>query len=269
MSGLTVVLLIVVITALGISIVFLIPHAKLGLNDRIQFSLLIVLAATLVGILGHYATALSDADLRQRPFVGRSEISAIFLGGKQKQSELDKEDEIAFLLKFENLGLSTAKVEYVKMKIYYGILSDNTTEKSTGAKPTLELFSMIPSPKETPVGDDTIPTPNRAIMTHTILLPQQSTTWSALSHALTLKERLFITNPSRPCPIVVESEIKYQDLKGTTYFHHSRYLLTWAASFYNHFVAQLAQSTDKEQPLHLTSTQFSSFLKNLQEDKKK
>lgn len=81
-----------------------------------------------------------------------------------------------------------------------------------------------------------------------------SAEYSNLSNALTLKDDLYKTNPSRPSPVFVETEIKYLDQESKSYYHNSIHSLQWIPAHHNRFKAHLVRSnTQPDKPLHMTA----------------
>ena len=252
-------LFLITILIVIVIIVFIFTYPNITLSERIQFSILIILTATMIVFIAQLRVFREDTNLRQRPFVGLSEITANFLGDKLKQEDLDEKDEIAFHFKFENTGLSTARVDHVKLKMFYGIFSSQTIDNAGKIKPQLTIVDMLRDPRKEislkEIGVE-VPAQNRRIYNNIILLPHQSTIFQWIINALHLRRNLYGLKPSRPAPICVETEIKYSDLKGTPYYHHSRYFLYWPPAVYNQIFAHLHISREKEEPLHLSVQTF-------------
>jgi hypothetical protein len=182
-------------------------------SDRVQILLqiltLIFVAGTMCYIAGQYKIAAEDAELRQRPFVGVSEISAQLLWGKELLSDLGDKDEVAFSVKFENVGLSTARVKSIKLK-------------------SRELWG---SEQQNFVSD-------------AILLPHQSTTCSMAIHAKNLEKAVFKEGAKESSPIFIEAEIDYTDHKANPYYYCSRFALIWLKTNHIFFVNRIIQGTD-------------------------
>ena len=149
------------ITVILVVIILLLEQIEIG--NRIQFSILIVFFVTLIVSLATLHQFIKDSRIRQRPFVAYPEISLKYLDETGDAENKPNENDFVFLFTFKNGGLSTAKIEYIKLNLrgaYLFTMPKGKKEKS------IELSTMDMNPSYKTLYEDIV------------LLPNQEITWS-------------------------------------------------------------------------------------------
>lgn len=246
---------------------FLIPFGG-DLNVRVQILISIILLFTLFVAMWQSTIAENDAKLRHRPLVGMVDVKAVILGDS---TELNDKSEVSFVLRFENVGLSAAHVEYIDIKVYYAYVQEMKVEapnESEIASKVLRVEALIADTGGDPETiikierNKVLPLKSSRYFREITLLPRQSTNVQFMAHALTLQQRLF-QNPKRPLPVVIEVEMKYGGLGHSVYYHNSLNSLTWLPAHHNLITSRLNKSNDTYNPIHLTGGELEETIKRI------
>jgi hypothetical protein len=210
----SILLVVIFITVILVVITLLLKQIDIG--NRIQFSILIIFSVTLIVGFIHLNEFIKDSRIRQRPFVAYPEISLKYLDETKDAENNPKDDDFVFLFTFKNGGLSTAKIEYIKLNLrgaYLFTMPKGKNEKS------IELSTM------------NMNTHYKTLYEDIVLLPNQEITWSTMYHFLSLIGAPYLYKKDLPTMIIAETEIKYFDVNETPYFTNSIQKIFWVPSF--------------------------------------
>ena len=232
------------ITVILVVIILLLEQIEIG--NRIQFSILIVFFVTLIVSLATLHQFIKDSRIKQRPFVAYPEISLKYLDETGDTESKPNENDFVFLFTFRNGGLSTAKIEYIKLNLYGAylfIMPKGKKEKS------IELSTM------------NMNTHYKTLYEDIVLLPNQEITWSTMYHFLSLKGAPYLYEKDLPTMIIAETEIKYFDVNETPYFTNAIQKIFWVPSFGKQVATDIIKSNDKDEPLKLETDEIKKMLR--------
>jgi len=223
---------------------------KFPVSDIIQFGVLIILIGTLTA-------SIYDTNLRQRPFVGVSEIPITVLSNKTEFSKINNDDEFLVKIVFENKGLSPAYITSIRAKIFYGLISTNNEGKFNGVTVST-ILSAYTGTKPFDIKSDIdkeIPVTWVDLFSEITLLPNHSSEFPYLFNAGALKSEIFIGKME--CnPVFTEVIICYNDIHGARYQSNSIFKLVWYRANHIALSFSLVRSSDSFVHKPLTYGQF-------------
>jgi hypothetical protein len=216
--------------------------------DYIQIGILLAIFIQAFIFIWQTATIKNHFAIEQRPIIIVAGIETNVPVNENLQQNIGAGDEFIITIKYQNIGKSSAYVDYVRVKIFYGFFLRNGNNLCFGIKDLAGQHQnkLLSLDKEVPVG-------NPEMFRESIVLPNQILQYQTMDDAIELMNNIRAYTSSREAPIFVECEVRYSTIdRSEDYWYNCIYELQWPSAKHITIYSMMIKSNMKDEPLHLT-----------------